>query len=188
MDNAVDSIVKKCCPCQIATSKPSRETLKMTQLPCGPWHQVSVDFCEVAGLYVLVVIHDYSRFPDIEIVHSTAANAVIPKLDRIFAACVVPEVVKTDNGPSFNEHKFAQFADYLGFVFRKVAPLWPEANGEVERFMRSFGKVLRTTTNWKQQMYQFLRNYCATPHSSTGVAQLLLFLDDQSGSSNPALW
>ena len=184
MDNAVDSIVKKCCPCQIATPKPSRETLKMTQLPCGPWHQVSVDFCEVAELYVLVVIHDYSRFPDIEIVHSTAANAVIPKLDRIFAAY---EVVKTDNGPSFNEHKFAQFADYLGFVFRKVASLWPEANGEVERFMRSFGKVLRTTTNWKQQMYQFLRNYCATPHSSTGVAQLLLFLDDQSGPSNPAL-
>ena len=167
MDNAVDSIVKKCCSCQIATPKPSRETLKMTQLACGPWHQVSVDFCEVSGLYFLVGIHDYFRFPDIEIVHSTAATAVIPKLDRIFAAY---EVVKTDNGPSFNEHKFAQFADYLGFVFRKVAPLWPEANGEVERFMRSFGKVLRTTTNWKQQMYQFLRNYCATPHSATGVA------------------
>ena len=95
--------------------------------------------------------------------HSTAANAVIPKLDRIFAAYGVPEVVKTDNGPSFNEHKFAQLADYLGFVFRKVTPLWPEANGEIERFMKSFGKVLRTTTNWKQLMYQFLRNYRATP-------------------------
>ena len=159
MDSVVDSIIKKCFLCQIDTSKPSRETLKMTQLPCSPWHQVSVDFCEVAGLYVPVAIHDYPRFPDIEIVHSTAANAVIPKLDRIFAAYVVPEVVKTDNG----EHEFVQFADYLGFVFRKVTPLWPEANGEVERFMRSFGKVLRTTTNWKQLMYQFLRNYRATP-------------------------
>ena len=95
--------------------------------------------------------------------HSTAANAVIPKLDRIFAAYGVPEVVKTDNGPSFNEHEFAQLADYLGFVFRKVTPLWPEAIGEIERFMKSFGKVLRTTTNWKQLMYQFLRNYRATP-------------------------
>ena len=159
MDSVVDSIIKKCFPCQIATSKPSRETLKMTQLPCSPWHQVSVDFCEVAGLYVPVAIHDYPRFPDIEIVHSTAANAVIPKLDRIFAAYVVPEVVKTDNG----EHEFVQFADYLGFVFRKFTPLWPEANGEVERFMRSFGKVLRTTTNWKQLMCQFLRNYRVTP-------------------------
>ena len=72
---------------------------------------------------------------------------MIPKLDRAFVAYGVPEVVKTDNGRSFNGHEFAQFADYLGFVFRKVTPLWPEANGEVERFMRSFGKVLRTTTN-----------------------------------------
>ena len=170
MDNAVDSIVKKCCPCQIATPEPSRETLKMTQLPCGPWHQVSVDFCEVAGLYVLVVIHDYPRFPDIEIVHSTAAKAVIPKLDRIFAAYGVPEFVKTYNGPSFNGHEFAQFADYRGFVFQKFTPLWPEANGEVEMFMRSFVKVLHTTTNWKQQMYQFLHNYRVTPHSNTGLA------------------
>ena len=170
MDNAVDSIVKKCCPRQIATPKPSRETLKMIQLPCGPWHQVSVDVCEVAGLYVLVGIHDYFRFPDIEIVHSTAAKAVIPKLDRIFAAYGVPEFVKTYNGPSFNGHEFAQFADYRGFVFRKVTPLWPEANGEVEMFMRSFVKVLHTTTNWKQQMYQFLHNYRVTPHSNTGLA------------------
>ena len=142
----------------------------MTRLPCSPWHQVSIDFCEVAGLYVLVVIDDYSRFPNIEITHSTAAKAVIPKLDRTFVAYGVPEVVKTNNGRSFSGHEFAQFADYLGFVFRKVTPLWPEANGEVERFTRCFGKVLRTTTNWKQQMYQFLRNYCATPHSTTVVA------------------
>ena len=136
----------------------------MTQLPCSPWHQVSIDFCD-----------DYSRFPNIEIAHSTAAKAVIPKLDRTFVAYGVPEVVKTDNGRSFNGHEFAQFADYLGFVFRKVTPSWPEANGEVESFMRCFGKVLRTTTNRKQQMYQFLRNYCAIPHSTTGVVQLLLF-------------
>ena len=77
--------------------------------------------------------------------HSTAANAVIPKLDRIFAAYGVPEVVKTDNGPSFNEHKFAQLADYLGFVFRKVTPLWPEANGEVVVFWKG------TSHHYKQE-------------------------------------
>ena len=65
---------------------------------------------------------------------------------------------------------FAQFADYLGFKHRKVTPLWPEANNEVERFMKTFGKVLRTTSNWKQQMCQFLRNYRATLYCTTGVA------------------
>ena len=117
----------------------------MTRLPCSPWHQVSIDFCEVAGLYVLVVIDDYSRFPNIEIAHSTAAKAVIPKLDRTFVAYGVPEVVKTNNGRSFSGHEFAQFADYLGFVFRKVTPLWPEANGEVVVFWKG------TSHHYKQE-------------------------------------
>ena len=124
MDAAVDQVVKKCFPCQIATPKPSREPLKMTPLPGGPWQQVSIDFCEVVGHYVLVVIDDYSRFPEVEI----------------------------------------------GFKHRRVTPLWSEANGVVGRFMKTFGKVLRTTSNWKHQMYELLRNYRATPHCTTGVA------------------
>ena len=131
---------------------------------------MSIYFCEVAGHYVLVVIDDYSRFPEVEIVHSTSAKAVLPNLDRVFAAYGVPQVVKSDNGPPFNGHEFAQFADYLGFKHNRVTPMWPEANGEVERFMKTFGKVLRTTSNWKQPMYQFLRNYRATLHCTTGVA------------------
>ena len=170
IDSLTDSIVKNCGPCQVATPQSVREPLKMTPLPRGPWEKVSIDFAEVAGQYVLVVIDDYSRFPEVDVVHSTSAKAVIPKLDRMFAAYGVPHVIKSDNGPPFNGNEFSQFADYLGFKHRKVTPLWPEANGEVERFMRTFGKVLRTSTNWKQSMFSFLRNYRATPHCTTGVA------------------
>ena len=113
MNPAGDEVVKKCFSCQIAAPKSSCEPLKMTPLPYGPWQHVSVDFCEVAGHYVLVVIDDYSRFPEVEIVHSTSAKAVITKLDRIFAAYGVPQVVKSDNGPPFSGHEFAQYAEYL---------------------------------------------------------------------------
>ena len=131
---------------------------------------MSTDFFEVAGHYVLVAIDDYSRSPEVKIVHSTSAKAVLAKLDGFFAAYGVSQVFKSDNGPPFNGHEFAQFADYLGFKHRKVTPLWREANGEVERFMKTFGKVFRTTSNWKQQMYQFQRDYRATRHCTTGVA------------------
>lgn len=36
--------------------------------------------------------------------------------------------------------------------------------------MKTFGKVLPTTTHWNQDMYQFLRNYSVSPHCTTGVA------------------
>ena len=127
-----------------------------------------------SGELLLVVIDEFSRFPEVEIVTTTSAKAVIPKLDNIFCRQGVPVVIKSDNGPPFNSSEFEQFASYLGFEHRKVTPYWPKANGEVERFMRTIGKAIRTAhiekKNWKQALYQFLRQYRATPHSTTNVS------------------
>ena len=79
-------------------------------------------------------------------------------------------MVKTDNVPPFNGEQFSSWAKYIGFAHT----LWPEANGEAERFMRTLGKVIRTAKvdggNWKQEIFMFLRHYHATPHSSTGLS------------------
>ena len=179
IDSLVDSVVKRCVPCQVATPKPSREPLQMTPLSNGSWEQISIDFCEVAGHYVLVVIGDYSRFPEIEVVHSTSAKAVTPKLDRIFAAYGVPQVVKSGNGPPFNGGEFARFANYLGFKHRKVSPLWPEANGEVERYA-----PLLTGSKICISFYAII----VLPPIVPQVLPLLqLCLEGQSESSYPAL-
>ena len=148
----------------------------MTPLPDGPWKEVTVDFTGpfAGGEYLLVITDEYSRFPEVEIVYSTFANAVITKLDAISARQGIPEVVKTDNGPPFNGEQFSSWAKYTGFAHRLVTPLWPEANGEAERFMRTLGKAIRTAKvdsgNWKQEIFMFLRHYRATPHSSTGLS------------------
>jgi transposase InsO family protein len=168
IDAMVESTVTKCLACQTTTIDKSREPLKLSQLPPGPWLEVSVDFADLpSGEHLLVVYDDYSRYPEVEIVTSTSARAVIPKLDNIFSAFGVPTVVRTDNGPPFNSEQFEQFASYLGFHHRKVTPLWPRANGKVERFMRTLKKQYRTAhvegTAWKQSLYKFLRNYRATP-------------------------
>ena len=55
-----------------------------------------------------------------------------------------------------------------------ITPLWPQANAEAERFMRNLGKVIRSALvegkSWRQELHVLLRNYRATPHSSTGIA------------------
>lgn len=94
-------------------------------------------------------------------------------MDEIFSTHGIPNIVKTDNGPPFRSHEFNEFTKYMGFTHRKITPLWPRANGEVERFMRTIEKVVKTShaenRNWKQDLFQFLRNYRATPHSTTKV-------------------
>ena len=102
------------------------------------------------------------------------AKATIPKLDAIFARHGVPDVIKSDNGPTFRSQYFKNYASYMGFDHRKVEPLWPQANGGVERMMGTLNKTIMSSQlegrNWKQDLYSFLLNYRATPHSTTGVS------------------
>ena len=104
---------------------------------------MSVDFTHVNDETLLLIIDDYSRFPFVEPVSSTSANAVIPKLDQLFATFGTPRVVKSDNSPPFNGEEFAKFARVLGFNHRKVTPPWPRANGEVERFVKTLNKCIK---------------------------------------------
>ena len=75
MDRKVEHTVTRCLPCQEASHTPMmHEPLKMTDLPDRPWQKVSMDLCGPfsSGDYLLVVIDDCSRFPEVEIVRSTS--------------------------------------------------------------------------------------------------------------------
>ena len=69
-----------------------------------------------------------------------------------------------------NSEAFRNFANYLGFEHRKITPLWPKANSECERFNKTICKAIRAACienkNWKQEMFNFLRNYRATKHAT----------------------
>ena len=148
------------------------EPLQMMPLPSGPWKMLAMDFIgPFPWSDYLLVIDEYSCFLEVEIVKSTSAKSVIPRLDTIFARQGIPIELNTDNGPSFND-----FAKYLGFHHRKVQPLWPRANGEAERFMPNLEKCVRTAVvegkNLKQELYKCLRQYRATPHTTTNVSQV----------------
>ena len=176
IDRMVEAKISACLACAATSSEKAQEPLRMTELPESPWAEVSVDFQGPypSGDYLLVVIDDYSRYPEVEIVSSTSAKSTLPKLHAVFARHGVPSVVKTDNGPPFNSTDFSNFAKYLGFTHRKVTPLWPQANGGVERFMRTLKKVIQTAhiegKSWKQELFRALLNYRATPHSTTGIS------------------
>ena len=59
-------------------------------------------------------------------------------------------------------------------ILRKVTPLWPRANGQVEPFMRTIKKPVAAAKAegklWKTELFQLLTNYRWTPHSSTAIA------------------
>ncbi|KAK3752378.1 hypothetical protein QZH41_000375 [Actinostola sp. cb2023] len=181
IDTLIEDKINSCLACQSTTKRNIREPLQMSKLPDGPWLEISADLFGPlpSGQHLLVVIDDYSRFPEVEIVHSTSADAVVPHLDNIISRHQIPIKIRTDNGPPFNSESFAQYTQHMGIKHRKITPLWPEANGECERFMRNLKKICTTARiehkNWQQELNKFLEklqshasqlNWGTTLHSS----------------------
>ena len=177
IDKLVEDTVKACIPCQASYPGPkTHEPIVPTPFPSEPWSSHAVDFAGPfpSGDYLMVVIDEHSRFSEVEIISSTAASTVLPRLETIFSRQGIPQTVKTDNGPPFSGQDFANFANEFGFHLHKTSPLWPEANGAAERFMASLNKNIQASTaanrNWKTELQGFLRLHRATPHASTGIS------------------
>ncbi len=111
------TLIQNCIVCQANGPEIRPQPLTMTPLPPKPWHTV---ICGPfpTGEYLLVVIDAYSRFPEVEIVHSTAGKGTIQKLNRTHD---VPKVLKSDNGPPFFGLEFKAF---VRITHQKITPLW----------------------------------------------------------------
>ena len=166
--------VRHCLPCQVVKPYEVKAPARMTQLPEFPWQKIAVDHVGPfpSGEYCLVIIDEYSRYPEIKIVRSTSASTNIPKFKEIFANHGVPQVLKSDNGPPFNSEEFQKFSEEQGFYHRRITPEYPEENGDVENFMRNINRVAQIAKiekkNWEEELTTFLSVYRNTPHPSTG--------------------
>ena len=175
IDKLIEDKINSCLACQAVTKQSIREPLNMSRLPEGPWIEVSADLFGPlpSGQHLLVVIDDYSRFPEVEVGNSTRAESVIPHLDNIISRHQIPARIRADNGPSFNSESFSRFVQHMGIQHRPFTPLWQEANGVRESVIRSIERIWTIANvenkNWNQELNIFLRSYRATPQSSIGV-------------------
>ena len=193
MDEQVRTELEHCLACQ-ATAQPNHpEPIKTAPMPNRPWDKVKIDFYGPlpTGQYILVVIDCYSRFPEIEILATTSAQKVIPKLDSIFARHGIPSHLTSDNGPPFQSHEFGRYMTAMGITHTTSTPLWPQGNAEVEAFMKPLGKAIKTAhlerRPWQQELSRFLLAYRSTPHSTTKVPPAQLLYNREMRGKLPSL-
>ena len=85
-----------------------REPLLVT--PLQDWEIVGTDLFEWKGEQYLIIVDYYSRYPEIARLSSTTSSAAITVLKSVFVRHVIPEVVRSDNGPQYSSKEFSQFA------------------------------------------------------------------------------
>ena len=193
MDQMVNEVVLGCLPCQLQDGGCNPQPLKMSIWPDKPWVNLAMDFYGPLpnGNELLVIMDEHSKDPWYEEVRTTAAEYVCPVLEKLFAFVGFPKVLKTDNGPPFNGQKFREFLEVYGIEHRKVTPEHPQANGQVESFMKNVGKVIRNAIvekkDWRHELNVFAMSYRSTPHSATGVAPTILLFGNNRTNRLPTI-
>ncbi|KAJ1122821.1 hypothetical protein NDU88_001294 [Pleurodeles waltl] len=80
--------------------------------------------------------------------------------------------------PPFSSREWAEFLKSRNTRHRRITTRWPQANDEVEQFVKTPTKVIRITIaeaqNVESSIYAFLREYRVTPHATTGLGRTVV--------------
>ena len=161
--------------------------------PTAPWQDISAELLEPlpTGESILVVVDYFSRFLEVAVLKSTTSAKIIGAIRPIFARFGVPYSLRTDNGPQFVSVEFETFLPAQGVEHRKTTPLWPEANGQVERQNRSLLKCLQIAKvekkDWRSELVTWLTANRSTLQATTGATAFSLMFGREMRSKLPEL-
>ncbi len=107
---------KSCQACQLNTKIVNSEPVRMSTMLNGSWEQLGGDLYgpTIDGTLLFVLVDEYSRFPIVREVVSSAAVKVIPVYHEVLATFGVKDRLKTNNEPSFNGVEFKRFCNVFG--------------------------------------------------------------------------
>ena len=163
IDKQVEEVIRACHPFQLVGPRANPEPIGSSRLPHGPRQEIAIDLLEISnGEHLLVVVDYYSRWIETILLKKTDANHLVRSLEAIFATHVLPQTIRSDNGPPFASKEFEGFLEYLGIEHKKGVPYWPQSNGEVERCNETLLNIVR-----RKRKEKIVGNLFKTSCSST---------------------
>jgi len=156
---------RECLGCQMVSKHVPPPPIKPTRLPERAWQEIAVELLGPlpTGEHLLVVVDYFSRWMEVDVLRSTTSAAVIKCLDSHFARYGVPAGLRTDNGSNLLSEETEKYLEEMGIVHHCNTPLWPRANGEVERQNRSLLKAMQVSQaegkDWQLELNKFLLAY-----------------------------
>ncbi|GFO04660.1 Pol polyprotein [Plakobranchus ocellatus] len=130
----IEDYVNRCSTCQTHRNSKQKEPLLPVEVPQLPWNTVGLDVFTLKSHDYLLCVDYYSKYPEVTKLFTKTAHGIITALKPFFARHGIPNQVIADNMP-FNSQEFLKFAKEWDFHVTTTSPLYPQANGQVERFV-----------------------------------------------------
>ncbi|KAL0173103.1 hypothetical protein M9458_033414, partial [Cirrhinus mrigala] len=175
MGQQIETMVGQCSICQERRNANTKEPLLSYSIPERPWQVVGTDLFTWNEQNYIIIVDYYSRYFEMERLHSCTASAVITKLKAVFARHGIPERVISDNGPCYSADEFHRFAAEWDFEHCTTSPRYPQSNGLAEKTVQTAKRILAKARADDKDYYLGLLEYRNTPVDNLkSPAQLLM--------------
>ena len=138
MDIAFENEINNFIPCKSTGWPTPPAKIQPSLLPNKVWDTLNVDFLGPLpnGKYVFAIMDQRSRFPFAAVTASISAKNLIEVFHVIFGQYGYPRKIISDNGPPFKSKEIKDYFSKHAIIHQRTTPYWPQANGEIERFMK----------------------------------------------------
>uniref|UniRef100_A0A8B9GYV3 Integrase catalytic domain-containing protein n=1 Tax=Astyanax mexicanus TaxID=7994 RepID=A0A8B9GYV3_ASTMX len=186
MEHDIREYVKCCKRCVVSkTPEPEGraplESIKTT----SPLEMVCIDFWAAEdsngrSVDVLTVTDHFTKMSHAFPCHDQSAKQVARLLwDRFFCIYGFPERIHSDQGANFESQLIQELLQISGVKKTRTTIYHPMGNGQVERFNRTLGNMIRalpprSKQKWPQMLQTLTFAYNCTAHESTGYAPFYL--------------
>jgi len=177
---AIKSYISRCAAC-VERRPPPTEPHADTDRASRPGQIACSDLFSYGGRDYIVVVDEFSQYPEVIHLTSTTSRAVILTLKSILARSGVPEIFRSDNGPQFSSEDFRHFADEWGFTHTTSSPRFPRSNGQAEAAVKVAKQLLAS-----DDPFLSLLNYRNTP-TADGASPAQRFMGRRLRGTVPVL-
>ena len=161
----IRKIVEAHPTCQHHRPQEPRQPLQPTPAPEHPWQHIGADYFSFDGFEYLVMVDYYSKMPFVRRIPSSRCNAAktISVLKELFSEHDIPETIRSNNGPQFASHQFAEFTKEWNFDHTTSSPRNPRSNGQAKAAVKVTKGLLTHAKYSGQVPYPALLAYRSTP-------------------------
>mgnify|MGYP001557088947 CR=1 FL=1 len=184
INNQIKDMIEQCGPCQRYQRSQQKETLMPLDVPERPWQCISADYFYFNGSDYLLLVDNYSKWPEVIKVREKTAEATVLAMKEVFARAGIPEEIISDNMP-FNSHKVNQFASKWGIKMSTSSPRYAKSHGQVERFVDIIKQMLRKTNMAGDDYFMALLELRNTPITGTDFSPAELLMSRRLRSALP---